>query len=86
MDLFVIKQALLDTLGNDTQFLFLNTRLILRTGVDLARVSAPGPDSPRASDVLRVLAEMGYDLNRSQHVHASAFSPQHDREHEPGRP
>lgn len=63
MDLFAIKQALISKLSSDSQFSFLNTRIILRTGVDLSCVQTPGSSSPRAQLVLTTLKELGYDLH-----------------------
>ena len=61
-DLGIIKQGLRDSLGNQGQFDFLAIRLILRTGVDLARAERGQVDPVAAAKVRAVLAEMGIAL------------------------
>ncbi len=61
-DLHAIKRALQAKFASDTLFSFLNTRLILRTGVDLTKVTRSVRDPVAAQKVLTVLKEMGYDL------------------------
>lgn len=59
-DLYELKLWLLERLESPTQFTFVNTRLILRTGVDLAKVEEPTLD-PRAAEVVNALGSMGFN-------------------------
>lgn len=56
-----IQRTLLSALGSQAMFSLVNTRLILRTGVDLASI-APAQDADVAlvTKVLTALQAMGY--------------------------
>jgi hypothetical protein len=59
-----IKRVLSTTLNNPSLFSLINTRLMLRTGVDLAAIKATDNRDPSAiSKVLGALQAMGYQLN-----------------------
>ena len=60
MTLRALKQALSAELGSDTSFRFINTRLILRTGIDLQRVGDDELTPERLSTVRKELQEMGF--------------------------
>jgi hypothetical protein len=59
MTLAALKTALFAELPSDTAFRFINTRIILRTGVDLQREDNQVSDE-RLSMVRRELQEMGF--------------------------
>jgi hypothetical protein len=56
-DLRELTLRLRKELKTDAEFSFINTRVILRTGVDLTRLDKARGDAGR---VLQVLQEMGY--------------------------
>ncbi len=59
-----IKRELSSTLENNSLFMLINTRLILRTGVDLGSIRpAENRDSTAVAKVLSALSAMGYPLN-----------------------
>ncbi len=56
-----IQRTLLSALGSQAMFSLVNTRLILRTGVDLASiVPAQDADAALVTKVLTALQAMGY--------------------------
>jgi hypothetical protein len=61
-----VREALTRLLNDDGKFSIVNSRLILRTGVNLRSIS---PDQDRnasvVNKVLQALAEMGYELGRT---------------------
>jgi hypothetical protein len=59
-NLLAVREALSKELGCDAAFLFINTRLILRTGVDLTQVDGKAVEPARMADVMRALRDMGY--------------------------
>lgn len=59
MTLSALKTALFAELPSDTAFRFVNTRIILRTGVDLQREDEP-LSADRLSMVRKELQEMGF--------------------------
>jgi hypothetical protein len=59
-----IKKQLTVSLGNPGLFSLVNTRLILRTGVDLGDIRPENNRNPEAiTKVLGVLTAMGYGLS-----------------------
>jgi hypothetical protein len=58
-DLRSIVEALSKELPSRTSFAFINTRVILRTGVDLHRLDQP-VEAARLDMVKRLLREMGF--------------------------
>jgi hypothetical protein len=58
--LLAIKQALSKELSSETAFVFINTRLILRTGVDLRQDGNAQIEPARLIRVIRELQDMGY--------------------------
>jgi len=60
MTLRALKQALVAELSSDTAFRFINTRVILRTGVDLQRAGDDELSAERLSLVRKELQEMGF--------------------------
>ena len=58
--LVAIKEALREELSADSAFSFINTRLILRTGVDLNRADLTQVSPDRLARVKKELLEMGY--------------------------
>ncbi len=62
-----IRRALTSSLSNPSMFGLINTRLILRTGVDLAGLHSELNNNPEAvSRVLKALSEMGYSLSEKK--------------------
>lgn len=59
MTLLSLKQALLQELQSDVSFRFVNTRLILRTGVDLLRTDGAALSDARLAQVKHELRAMG---------------------------
>ncbi|MDQ3266862.1 MAG: hypothetical protein M3Y59_24955 [Myxococcota bacterium] len=56
-----IQRTLLSALGSQAMFSLVNTRLILRTGVDLASIApAQDVDAALVTKVLGALQAMGY--------------------------
>ena len=60
MTLLDIKQALMEELGGSGKFSFINTRLILRTGVDLNKAQDLQLTPERLTRVRKELQEMGF--------------------------
>lgn len=60
VDLHEIARRLRAELKTDAEFSFLNTRVILRTGVDLLRIDERRNNADRSQRVLQVLHEMGF--------------------------
>jgi hypothetical protein len=61
-----IKRALSTTLNNTSLFSLINTRLMLRTGVDLAAIKPTENRNPASvSKVMGALQAMGYQLNNA---------------------
>ncbi len=61
-----IKRVLSTTLNNPSLFSLINTRLMLRTGVDLASIKPADNRNPTAvSKVLGALQAMGYQLENT---------------------
>ena len=58
--LLAVRRALSEELKSDSKFLFINTRLILRTGIDLSRVEESASEPERVALVTQALREMGY--------------------------
>jgi hypothetical protein len=59
-DLRELALRLRKELKTDAEFSFINTRIILRTGVDLTKLGEARADAGRAAKVLQILQEMGY--------------------------
>jgi hypothetical protein len=60
-----IRTALQSLIQDEAKFCLLNTRLILRTGVNLADIKASQASSPAyVAKVLGALDEMGYSLRK----------------------
>ena len=59
-----IEQSLRALLNNDAMFTLVNTRVMLRTGVDLKGIGAADDVSAElVKQVMQVLEKMGYSLN-----------------------
>lgn len=59
-DLAALRRELISELPNEMAFSFINTRLILRTGVDLSKAEGgPGTDD-QFDRVASALKDMGY--------------------------
>jgi hypothetical protein len=59
-----VRDALAARLGEQGKLLLLNSRLILRTGVNLITVRAAQAEDPRlVGKVLAALSEMGFNLD-----------------------
>ena len=56
--LSTIRDSLSKELRNESEFSFVNTRLILRTGIDLRRYDEVSAE--RLENAVRVLRDMGY--------------------------
>lgn len=64
-DLDEVKDELLSLLRSDSKFSFINTRLILKTGISLRDYNSKEARDPDViARVLGVLAEQGFTLKR----------------------
>lgn len=63
LDLERIRNKLVAQLGSDSKFSFVNTRLILKTGINLREYSPQeGRDPAVVAKVIDALAEQGFNL------------------------
>jgi hypothetical protein len=64
LDLERIRNGLLSQLGSDSKFSFINTRLILKTGISLRDYTREEARDPVVvARVVVALAEQGYNLS-----------------------